>query len=178
MGGFDPYRDAAAARDFIRTQNAATAARSAGPTGSAIPMPPVTSAEQPSEASGVDGATVPPADQGMLGDVAVLINQALGCLNRGVDGHRYAAALVDMNGDLTFETIVRQIKAAGVPAVIQLAKSIPQVSQQATAYEALLQRFIEEFVEGPLWEEDEPEDGSGESELARRGNHKQTATVA
>lgn len=163
-GAFDPYANPEAARDFMRMQNA---------------VPPVTSAEQPSGASGFNGATVPPADQGRLADVAVLINQALGCLNRGVDGHRYAGALIDMNGDLTFDTIVEQIKAAGVPAVIQMAKSIPPVSQQATAYEAPLQRFIEQFVEGPLWE-DEPEGGSAESESepARRGNHKQTATVA
>jgi hypothetical protein len=81
----------------------------------------------------------------------------------------YAAALIDMNGDLAFETIAGQIRTAGVPTVIQMAKTIPQGSQQAIAYEMPLQRFLE-FVTGPMWE-DEQVDGSG-------GNHKQTATVA
>jgi hypothetical protein len=170
-GAFNPY-DQAAMRDFMRTQATAAAARPAGPIGSAIPMPPVTPPEQTAEASGVNGAAAPPADQGMLGDVAVLINQSLSCLNRGVDGRRYAGAMIDMNGDLAFDAIVEQIKAVGVPTVIQMAKSVPQVRQQVIAYEAPLQRFIEEFTEGPLWE-DESEDDNAE-----RGKHKHTATVA
>ena len=182
-GPFNPY-DQAAMRDFVRRQNAATAQASAPPgaAGSAIPMPPVTPAEQ--SASGDSGAAPPPADQGMLGDVAVLVNQALGCLNRGVDGHRYAAALIDINGDLSYDTIVEQIRAAGVPVIIQLAKTIPQVSQQATAYEVPLQRFIQEFLEGPEWPEDPEGDANiddnieSKPESPRHEKRKQTVTVA
>jgi hypothetical protein len=84
-----------------------------------------------------------------------LVTQALSCLNRGVDGYQCAQSLIDLNGDLAYDTLVQQINSAGVPVMIELAKGIPEISMQVTAYEQPLRTFIEEFLRGPQYDETE-----------------------
>ena len=83
-----------------------------------------------------------------------LVAQALNCLNRDVDGHEAAASIISLNGQLAYEAISQQIQSAGVPVVIELAKNT-ELGPQVAAYEGRLRKFIEEFVEGPEWTDDQ-----------------------
>jgi hypothetical protein len=80
--------------------------------------------------------------------VITLVSQALNCLNRGVDGHECAQAVIDLNGDLTYGALVQQIQGAGIPVVLELAKGIPELSSQVITYEQSLKEFIEQFLRG------------------------------
>jgi hypothetical protein len=94
----------------------------------------------------------------ILSQLVVLINQALNCMNRGIDGHQCAQAIIDLNGDLSYDTLVQQIKQAGVPVVIELAKGIPELTAQIVAYEPQLRAFVEEFVQGPQYDDEATEE--------------------
>jgi hypothetical protein len=146
---FNPY-DQAAMRDFVRAQSAN--ASGAAPTSAAAPTtaPPV-SAEASAPVAGNDS---------ILGEVTILINQALNCMNRGVDGHQAAQAFIDWNGDLAYDALARQLREAGMPVVIGLAKGIPELAAQTTMYEAPLRTFLEEFLQGPQYDDEDAEQES------------------
>jgi hypothetical protein len=89
-----------------------------------------------------------------MSQLVSLINQALNCMNRGIDGHQCAQAIIDLNGQLAHEALAQQIKAAGVPIIVELAKGIPELTAQVSAYEAPLRAFIEDFLEGPQYDDE------------------------
>jgi hypothetical protein len=144
MTGFDPYRDVAAAREFARQQNAAAApAFAAAPSpGFAPPQP--------------EAATGQPANDGMA-QIPFLIQTALSCMNRGIDGHACSESIITLNGELMYESLAEQIKAVGVPTVVQLAKGIPEIGSQVATFEGPLMKFITEFIEGPGWDDEDQE---------------------
>jgi hypothetical protein len=150
---FDPFKASQAEmRNFVHLQNASTATAAPG-TATGSPSNP------PPPASGTAAAGQP--DDASIAQVIGLLNQALNCLNRQVDGHQAAAAVCDLNGELTYSALVQQINAAGIPAVIEVAKGIPELSVQVATYEVQLKQFMAEFVEGP-WDDEEDADGSTE----------------
>jgi hypothetical protein len=155
---FDPFKASQAEmRNFVQSQNASTATAAPGTaTGSPSNPPP-----QPS------GTAAPgqPDDAGIV-QVIGLVNQALNCLNRQVDGHQAAAAVCDLNGELTYSALVQQINAAGIPVVIELAKGIPELSVQVITYEVQLKQFMAEFVEGPQWDDENDDEESAEEAAA------------
>jgi hypothetical protein len=106
-----------------------------------------------------------------------LINNALNCMSRGIDGHQFADAVITMNTDLEYDRLVSQIQSVTVPVLIQLCKGIPQIGPHVTAYEEQFARFLSEFVEGPYEYGDsgEPEDESAKSGPSK---HKKAAVVA
>jgi hypothetical protein len=149
---FDPYRDMAAMRNFARSQQSTPGPTSA-PTRAGATTPPA-----PGEASAPNVQTAPSANDPILSQLVMLINQALNCMNRGIDGHQCAQAIMDLNGDLAYDALVQQIKDTGVPVVIELVKGIPELTTQATAYEAPLRAFIEEFLQGPPYDDEATEE--------------------
>jgi hypothetical protein len=148
---FDPYRDQAAMRNFARSQS--TPGPTAAPVTTTVPTQRATG-ETPAR----DAQTAPPANDPMLSQLVVLINQALNCMNRGIDGHQCAQAIIDLNGDLSYDTLIQQINQAGVPVVIELAKGIPELTAQIVAYEPQLRQFVEEFVQGPQYDDEAREE--------------------
>jgi hypothetical protein len=102
------------------------------------------------------GQAAPPANDTTLSQMVMLINQALNCMNRGIGGHQCAEAILDLNGQLGYDALAQQIKDTGVPVVIELVKGIPELSAQVTTYEAPLREFIQEFLEGPMYDDQEP----------------------
>jgi hypothetical protein len=158
---FDPYKDAAAMRNFARSQ---------GTAGSTAAAPSAPSADVAStalgEASAAANATAQSVNEGMVAEVVSLINTALSCLNRGVDGHQCAESIIALNGDLTYDTICKQITSTGVPVVMELARGIPQISAQVASYQEPLQQFIEQFVEGPWDDETEESEGGRPDDTA------------
>jgi hypothetical protein len=157
MAPFDPYQmNSATMRNF--TQASAPAAgpnaeRRTDPASGATGTPP---APGPGTASAADEA---------LAQIVGLVNQALNCLNRQIDGRQAAAAICDLNGELAYDALVQQINLAGIPTAIELAKGIPELKSQVVTYEAQLRQFIEEFVEGPYGENEDP----GEESVSREG---------
>jgi len=147
---FNPY-DAAAMRAYVQSQKAATASSSGTPPATPAAAPTAQGATEP-------GSTTPPAQPAndVLGQVAMLVSQAFNCLSRGVDGRTCAQAYIDLSGELAFNSLVAHVKSAGVPVVLELAKSIPELSAQVIAYQEQLAVFISEFLEGPPeWDEAE-----------------------
>jgi hypothetical protein len=156
-GAFDPYARPDLARQFVRNgassaPQSAFAARAAA-AGAATPSPLGDASQSAPPAQ--------PADDEITSQVLILVNQSLSCLNRGVDGHQCAQALIDLNGDLIYRRLVQQINGAGIPVVVELAKGIPEVGMQVAAYEPALKQFIAQFLEGPD-DYDEPESESEE----------------
>jgi hypothetical protein len=145
---FDPFKASQAEmRSFVQSQNASTATAAAPGTAPASPPGP------PPPTTGTAAAAGQPDDAG-LAQVVGLVNQALNCLHRQVDGHQAAAAVCDLNGDLAYSALVQQINAVGIPTVLELTKTIPELSGQVTTYEVQLRQFMTEFVEGP-WDDEE-----------------------
>jgi hypothetical protein len=140
-GAFNPY-DAKAMQFYVQAQRAAASA----PPSTASPTPTQT-AGAPAQATGEQPGT----ENAIVAHVGALINQALNCLNRGIDGRRAAASFIDLNGDLSYDSISSQIKTAGAPMVVQTAKGIPELRTQVLAFEGPLMNFIAEFAEGPDW---------------------------
>jgi hypothetical protein len=149
---FDPYRDAAAARNFARAQNANAFGGAPASAAAPITAPPV-----PGEASPPGAQTAPPANDSVLSELTVLINQSLHCMNRNVDGHQAAQAFIDWNGDLAYDALARQLREASVPVVVGLAKGVPELAAQTTMYEAPLRTFLEEFLQGPQYDDEDAE---------------------
>jgi hypothetical protein len=151
---FDPYQmSSAALRNFAQASGAATTSGvtpnpAAGPTGNS--SSPAT--ESPA------GSGQPPSAAGqpdeMLVQIVALVNQALSCLNREIDGRQAAAAVCDLNGQLYYDSLVAQISTVGIPASIELTKQIPELRSQVITYEVQLRQFIAEFVQGPWDDED------------------------
>jgi hypothetical protein len=150
---FDPYKDAAAMRNFASSQRGAGAP-------AATPSP-AEAGSVPQAAPGEAAATATPplaqpTDDPIAAQIIAMMNQALSCLNRGIDGHTCAQAMIDLNGELLFDSLAQRIQGAGIPVVIELAKGIPEIADQVTAYEQPLKQFIEEFLQGPAeYEESE-----------------------
>jgi hypothetical protein len=149
---FNPY-DATAMREYVNAQRAAAQPSASGPPPAAGPASPAAAgAPQPPPAAAQ--GPMPPGGDGMQ-QLAALVTTALSCLNRGVDGREASESIISLNGDLAYASICDQVKSAGVPVVLELAKSIPEISGQVIAYEARLKVFIAEFLEGPQWNDDE-----------------------
>jgi hypothetical protein len=144
--GFDPYRDATRMREYARQQNAEPAAASTAPSGAMQPSLPATPTPPPQAA---------PVEDPGVAQILNLLNSALGAMHRGIDGHTFADSLIVLNGDLVYANLVGQIKTVGVPVAIQFAKQLPELGAQVSAFEAPLAQFIEEFMEGPAWDDDE-----------------------
>jgi hypothetical protein len=142
---FNPY-DAEQMRNFMRSQTVRGPAPAPQP-GAPGPQP-AAAAASPQAPPASAGQSIPPEDA-ITSQVLPLIHQALSCLNRGVDGHGCAAAFCDLNGDLNYEAVAQQIRGAGIPVLIELAKGIPEISPQVITYEARLKEFVEQFLEGP-----------------------------
>ena len=100
---FDPYRDAAAIRNFVRTQNA-------GPVPPTAGAPPAGGPES-TAAPGLGGAAAPaaaaqaeqPADAAADVQLANLLAMALNALGRGVPGDDFADSFATMHGELALE---------------------------------------------------------------------------
>jgi hypothetical protein len=145
---FNPY-DANAMQEFLRAQKAAATRPQPAPAPSPVASPPGTGTP-PATAE----AQPEPGPQDIMQQVFVIVAQALNCLNRDVDGHEAAASIIALNGGLTYETIAQQIQTAGIPVVLELATNT-NLAPQVAAYEGQLRKFLEEFVEGPAWNDDE-----------------------
>jgi hypothetical protein len=146
---FNPY-DANAMKEYLQAQKmAATRPQPAAPGPSPVASTPGTGAAP--RAAEAQPESQP---QDMMQQVLVVVAQALNCLNRDVDGHEAAASIISLNGTLAYETLVQQIQTAGIPVVIELAKNT-ELAPQVAAYEGPLGKFIEEFIEGPDWNDDQ-----------------------
>jgi hypothetical protein len=142
---FNPY-DAAAMQEYLRQQKAAARPQSAPAAG---PSPVAPAASYGAAAAPGAAEAQPAADDAILAQVAMLVSQAINCMNRGIDGHVCADAFIDLSGELAYDSLVAQIKATTVPVVVELAKSIPELKNQVTSFEEQLKVFITEFVAGP-----------------------------
>jgi hypothetical protein len=152
----NPYKDQQAMRAYTETQRA----------GDASVMPPTNpAASAPAQPPGQQPTTQPSAEDSMLAQVGGLIAQALSAMNRGLDGHRIAESFIDLNGELAFDAIASQIKAAGASAIVQMAKGISELRPQVDAFQGPLTSFLTEFSEGPEWiepeEKEEPKETKG-----------------
>jgi hypothetical protein len=163
-GGFDPYKDMAAAREYARSQNAAATAAASQPANQQPGSVP-----NPSAAPGAGFSTLanaqdsaPPQAPGM-DPVLALLTSAISCLQRGVDGYRFADSVIVMQNELEYQSIVSQIELMTIPAIVAMAKGVPQIGDYVTRYEPQFIRFVEEFVAGP-----EAEDAEDDSEQESR----------
>jgi hypothetical protein len=144
---FNPY-DANAMKEYLQAQKAA--AMRPQPTPAPGPSPVASAAPGTAEKQSA------PNDE-ILPQVAMLVSQSFSCMNRGISGSQCAAAFIDLSGELAYESLVAQIKAASVPVVLELAKNIPELRTQVASFEEQLKVFISAFVEGPEWTDDPQE---------------------
>jgi hypothetical protein len=164
---FDPYRDAAAAREYARSQNAAAAAATPG-----------NQSGNQQQGSAPNSSAAPSASQQASGmePVLALMMSAISCMQRGVDGHHFADSVIVMQNEMEYEGIVNQIEVMTIPAIVALAKAAPQIGDYVTKFESQFIRFIQEFVEGPDAEDDsEPESRSSIKGLDRDSKPKSMA---
>jgi hypothetical protein len=162
-GGFDPYKDMAAAREYARSQNAAatSASQPGNPQQGSVPNPSAApGAGFSASANAPDSA---PQQAAGMDPVLALLTSAISCLQRGVSGYRFADSVIVMHNELEYEAIVNQIEVMTIPAIVAMAKGVPQIGDYVTRYEPQFIRFVEEFIAGP-----DAEDGEDDSEQESR----------